>query len=244
MIVKTEQFEGPLDLLLELIEKNKLDITRLSLARVAEEFVERMESQKDMPIEQLADFLDIGARLLLLKSKAILPVLEFTEEEEAEILDLEERLRIHAIFKEKAKEFGLMTVEGQRFFGRDAYVGLSHMFVPDITKLVLTGEHLQLAIEKLLASLPDPEKLKEKILRKTIRLEEKIRRLKMFIEEKSRFLFSDVVVDRSDRGEVVVSFLAILELVRQQHMTVHQEEFFGDIYVSRHIDSVVANEEK
>lgn len=231
--ITLEQYEGPIEVLLELIEKNELDITRLSLARVADQFIEYMERSDELPLEQMADFLDIGARLLLLKSKALVPVLEFTEEEEEEILDLEERLKMHALFKGKAVLLGEKVKEGRRMFSREGFVGLEKMFLPDVKALQILSSDLGTSIRKLLESLPDLEKLKEKVLQKTIRLEEKIRRLKKLIAKRTQFTFFEIIQDRNDRGEIVVSFLAILELVRQKQMTVRQDDDFGDMYVER-----------
>ncbi len=234
--IKLEQFEGPMDLLLQLIEKNELDITRVSLARVADQFIEYMESNHNLPLEQMADFLDTAARLLLLKSKALLPVLQFTEEEEEEIVDLEERLRLYALFKEKAMLLGGMAEEQRYMFSREAFVGLDKMFLPDPSMLRVLSSDLESALKKLLDTIPDPEKLKEKILRRTIRLEEKIKRLKELILQRTKFTFFEIIRDRRDHGEIVVSFLAILELVRQKHMTVRQEDNFGDMYVEKIVE--------
>lgn len=231
--VKTDQFEGPLDVLLALIEKNELDITRLSLARVADQFVAHMETNTAIPLETLADFLDVAARLLLLKSKALLPVLQFTEEEEEEIADLEERLRVYALFKEKVPLLKEMTRGGWKFFSRESWLGLESLFTPNIESLKLTKEELGEAFLKLLEAIPDPKKLKEKILRTTMRLEEKIRHLKQFLSRKGSFAFFEVVRNRRDRGEVVVSFLAMLELVRSRHLSARQDDLFGDIYAQR-----------
>lgn len=236
--VKTEQFEGPLDVLLALIEKNELDITRLSLARVADQFVGYMEAHADIPLEHLADFLDVATRLLLLKSKALLPVLQFTEEEEEEIADLEERLRVHALFKEKTPFLSAMAQGGWKFFSREAWLGLESLFVPNVELLKVTPQDLKNALQKLISAIPDPEELKEKILRKTIRLEEKIRHLKEFLSRKGSFAFFEVVQNRRDRGEVVVSFLAVLELVRARHLSIRQDDLFGDMYAER-----ITNEE-
>lgn len=231
--IKLEQFEGPMDLLLQLIEKNELDITRVSLAKVADQFIVFMQENQEISLEQMADFLDVAARLLLLKSKALLPILQFTEEEEEEIMDLEERLKMHAFFKERAMFLGEKVKEGRRMFSREAFVGFEKMFLPRVEELHIFPEDLENAIKKLLDALPDLEKLKEKVLRKTVRLEEKIRRLQALISKRAKFTFFEVIRDRNNYVEVIVSFLAILELVRQKQMTVRQEDYFGDIYVER-----------
>jgi len=84
--VKLENFEGPLNLLLELIEKRELDITQLSLAKVADDYLEFIEREGEIDLANLSEFLLIASQLILLKSKALLPVFELTKEEEEEFL--------------------------------------------------------------------------------------------------------------------------------------------------------------
>lgn len=99
-----EQFEGPLDLLLGLIEKEKLDITQVSLAEIADQFLAYIDNNENINLEQLSAFLSVATRLILIKSRALLPILTFTEEEEESIQDLEEHLRLYQIFREQAKK--------------------------------------------------------------------------------------------------------------------------------------------
>ncbi len=104
--VKLEQFEGPLDLLLELIEKEKLDITNLSLTKVADEYLSYIEDRENITLDSLASFLSVASRLILIKSRALLPLLKFSEEEEEEIKDLEYQLAEYKKFKDLSKKIG------------------------------------------------------------------------------------------------------------------------------------------
>src|SRR5262245_24863161 len=100
--VRLEQYSGPLDKLLELIEEKKLEPTQVSLAAVTADFisyVEKLEQEKDVDPGVLADFVVVAARLLVIKSKVLLPGLELTEEEKVDIADLENRLKIYQEFK-------------------------------------------------------------------------------------------------------------------------------------------------
>src|SRR5664280_991792 len=97
--IKTEQFEGPMDLLLQMTEEQKLDITRVSLAKTAYQYLQYIANTQNITLEHLADFLSVASRLILIKSKALLPMLEFTEEEEEEIKDLEYQLAQYKKFK-------------------------------------------------------------------------------------------------------------------------------------------------
>lgn len=234
-LIKTEHFEGPLDLLLQLIEKNELDITRLSLAAVADQYVEYVESSENISIEHMADFLGVAARLLLLKSRALLPTLDIEEEGEEDVEDLEEQLKLYKRFKEVSMEMGKALDGGNKMFGRAGFIGVDRSFVFDISHLKVTAVDLRSVFAKVLAAIPDPEKLKEKIIRRTISLEEKVGQLKAFIAAKTKFLFSEVAGAREDRVNTVVSFLAILELVKKREVEARQEGSFEEIEIHRRI---------
>ena len=100
--VKTEVFEGPLELLIELVEKRKLLINDISLAAVTDEYMQRVSAMQERSLPGTAQFVALAATLLLIKSKSLLPVLELTEEEEASIDDLQERLRQYQIVRDAA----------------------------------------------------------------------------------------------------------------------------------------------
>src|SRR5690606_17229094 len=99
-VIKVKEFEGPLDLLLQLIEKNKLHISEVSLGKVADEYLGYLEKSEMIAKKDLADFLIIGSTLMLIKSISLLPTLERTEEETASIEELERRLKMYQRFKE------------------------------------------------------------------------------------------------------------------------------------------------
>jgi chromatin segregation and condensation protein Rec8/ScpA/Scc1 (kleisin family) len=109
--VKTPVFEGPLDLLLDLIEKRKLFVSDVSLSQVTDDFIAYIESHEEFPISESAEFIVVASTLMLLKSRSLLPSLELTEEEEGSIEDLERRLKIYARVKE-------LSVEIRKIFGK------------------------------------------------------------------------------------------------------------------------------
>ena len=97
--ITVEDFEGPLDLLLRLIELEKLDVTKVSLAKVADDFLKHLEKIDNISTEKLSEFLDIASKIILIKSKILLPQLELTEEEQEDIDELEKRLKEYQVFK-------------------------------------------------------------------------------------------------------------------------------------------------
>jgi segregation and condensation protein A len=103
LTVKTQVYEGPLDLLLELIEKRKLLINDISLAAVAEEYIGKIKSLAELPVAETAEFVALASTLLLIKSRSLLPTLELSGEEERDIKELQYRLEVYKIIKESAR---------------------------------------------------------------------------------------------------------------------------------------------
>jgi len=226
--IKIEQFEGPLDLLLQLTEQEKLDITRVSLAKIADQYLEYITGAQDITLEHLADFLAIAARLILIKSKALLPMLEFTEEEEAEIKDLEYQLAEYKKFKEAAKNLAILFNCPKVSFSREGFLGQRVVFFPP--KNIVVSD-LAKTFSRILGEIPILEKLEEEMVKEVLTLEERIIHLQDTLREKVQTSFSDLVFNAKDKVEIVVSFLAMLELVKQKLIHVEQGELFSEIHM-------------
>ena len=224
--IKTEQFEGPLDLLLQMTEDQKLDITRVSLAKIADQYLEYIANTQNITLEHLADFLSVASRLILIKSKALLPMLEFTEEEEEEIKDLEYQLAQYKKFKEAAKNLADLYDTPAMSFSREGFSGLGIVFYPPKN---IVAEDLMKAFSKILGEIPILEKLEEEMVREVLTLEEKIVHLQNTLKEKIETSFSELVANAEDKIEIVVSFLAMLEMVKQKLINVEQGELFSEI---------------
>ncbi len=136
---RLEKFEGPLDLLLSLIEKEKLDITQVSLAQVADQYLAYIRDEESLSLENLSAFLTIAARLILIKSRALLPVLDFSDEEEEAMEDLEYQLKAYRLFREASQALGTMFLQSRGAWAREGYLGTQVVFYPpkDITALAL-----------------------------------------------------------------------------------------------------------
>jgi segregation and condensation protein A len=226
--IKLEQFEGPLDLLLSLTEQEKLDITRVSLAKIADQYLEYIAKAQDITLGHLADFLSVAARLILIKSKALLPLLEFTEEEEEEIKDLEHQLAQYKKFKEAAKNMALLYDSPKASFSREGFSGLGVVFYPPEN---IVAEDLARVFAKILGEIPVVEKLEEEMVKEVLTLEERIVHLQDALREKMQTSFSELVANAKDKVEIVVSFLAMLELVKQRLIHVEQGELFSEIHL-------------
>ncbi|OGZ93616.1 MAG: hypothetical protein A3H69_03825 [Candidatus Sungbacteria bacterium RIFCSPLOWO2_02_FULL_47_9] len=228
--VKQEQFEGPLDILLEFIEKEKLSINQISLASVADEYVRFVKTLTAIDREELAEFLVVAAQLVLIKSRSLLPNTALSEEEEVSIEELERRLAEHKRLKELSQSLQGLAGANRHMYTREFYSGFESVFYPP--KKVTAGL-LKKVFNEILQAIPKIEKLAEEKIKKIITLEEKIGDLKRILENKVERIFSDIVSKSSDKIEIIVSFLAILELARQQIVSLDQETLFGDIKIKK-----------
>lgn len=226
--VKADVFEGPLELLLDLIESRKLFINDISLARVTDDFIEHLKKFDDMPMGESAHFILVASTLLLIKSKSLLPELTLTEEEHGNIQDLETRLKIYKRIKEAGSHIS-------RLFGVEVIFPQSHrqpitpVFTPDL------GFSLEQALQSLrdmLERLPKNEKLPKVVVEKVVSLEEMIDNLTTRITRQLKMSFKQFTAEhRGEKVHVIVSFLAMLELVKQGVVHVSQESHFKDIHM-------------
>ncbi len=227
--VKTEAFEGPLDLLLELVEKRKLLINDISLASVTDEYMAQVSRMQELSLPNTAQFVQLAATLLLIKSKSLLPVLELTQEEEATMDDLELRLKRYALYRDAS----LMLSER---FGTQ--VSHNRQYAPAKVALFVTDQYttidaLRNAISDVLLNLPKKE-IKPKVqVRKVVSLEAMIHKLHTRIENAVRLSFKELIEDSIERPTVIVGFLAILESVKQGSILVAQANRFEDIEITR-----------
>lgn len=226
--VKTEQFEGPLELLIELVEKRKLLINDISLSAVTDEYMSRVSEMQERSLPNTAQFINLAATLLLIKSKSLLPVLDLTDEEEANIEDLGERLKRYQLYRNAAAD--IAELFGGSYQYEAQYTPKTQpVFTPDSLCEI---ETLNSALADVLKNLPVVN-IKPKVqVRPTISIEEMIDRLKDRIQRQVSTKFSDIRRQETEHKNVIVGFLAILELVKQGDVLVTQIHRFHDIEVS------------
>lgn len=220
-------------MLLRLIEKEELDITEISLATIADEFVAYIRQAETIDPEEMADFLVVAAKLLLIKSKALLPYIY--PQEEAEIEELQQELKIYKEFLEASKAveklLGKKKFMFPREFNRNAIKALEISKFSPPEKLQMGG--LKTVFEALIGRLRPMEKLKEKRLEKKISIEDKISGIRELLAKRINLNFRHLMESAQDKTEVIVSFLAALELMRQRELLLEQDDLFGDIRLSR-----------
>ena len=227
--VKLEKFEGPLELLLELIEKEKLSITELNLAHVADQYLEYIKDNQNIHLENLADFLSVAAKLILIKSRALLPILKFSDEEEEEIEDLAYQLAEYKKFKEISTKISKLAVAGRVCFSKAPYQGIRAVFYPPED---INAFDLKKYFQKVLSEIPTVEILQEELVGEIVTMEERISDLEIALRNKMETCFSELVAEAKDKIDVIVSFLAMLEMVKQRIIKVEQKELFHEIKLS------------
>ena len=225
LAVKTKSFEGPLDLLLNLIEKEKLDICQISLAKITNDYLGEIQ-KIDASNENLVDFLIVASKLLYLKSRAILPVLSSEEEEEIE--DLETQLKEYKKFKELSGQFAEILDLNQRSFEPGVRNSDINLFLPP---LGVDLNYLMNVVQKAINRMPKLEKATEKKVEVKVTLEEKLDHLQGLIKKSKKFSFISVIKGAKTKGEVIVTFLALLEMIKRKMVSVEQNKNFADITV-------------
>lgn len=228
--VKLDKFSGPLEKLLEMIEERELEVTMVSLAQITGDFLEYLktldETSKHPSV--LADFVVVASRLLLIKSKAILPSLELTEEEETDIKDLEQRLRVYKEFK-IASELMEKTWENKRsVYGRELFTNLPVVFYPSSNLSIASmQEKLNELLHELAALIPDKQTVKKVVMT----LEQKVKELMVRLKEQAQHSFKNLSQDKP-KIEIIMIFLAVLHLLRERLISAEQPEQFSDISIT------------
>lgn len=225
--IKIDHFEGPLDLLLQLVESAEMDITKVSLLAVTEPFVKHVEANRGkIPPEELADFLIVAAKLVYLKSKALLPDLNDPSLEEGP--DLETQLRMYKAFVDAAKQIGERWLQGKEMYSRVSrpIKQTEPVFAPPAG---VEGGTLKELFERVIKRLEPVFALPKAAIERVVTIEEKISSLKERVGRMLRVSFHKFLAESQDKAEMVVGFLALLELIKQKTVTVEQEGLFHDI---------------
>ncbi len=242
--VRTEQWSGPLEKLLELMEAEALAVSEVSLAKVTDGFLKYLEAFRRggggdaekfrVDLRILADFIAVASKLIFLKSKYLLPGLELTEDEEADIKELEERLKRYQELKPALRHIQKLWRENHRSYSRPYFLGKGlatgqSVFYPgaNLDLQGLTGA-LGRIFETIKTYAFETETVKEKI----VTLEEKIAEVVKRMEHEGDLQFKRLS-GAKPRAELIVLFLAILHLAREQLIFLEQMENFSDIMVKK-----------
>ncbi len=226
--IRTDSFEGPFELIIELIDRRKLSVNELSLTQITDDYIAFVRGHEAFPMEDAAQFIGVAATLLLIKSKSLIPELELSSEEEEDVDDLKRRLMQYEKVREAMKELS-------RVFGKAVLVSSGErapepMFVPSRD---LTVDKLSEALRGALQALEKAEeKMPEVRVRPLVTIEEMMDTLLKRVQTAMTLSFSDFSKGSAEKVEVIVSFLALLELVKQGAVDALQHDPFEDIRIT------------
>ena len=224
-----ELFEGPMDLLLHLIEKQELDITKVSLAIVTDQYLEYLRQSEHLNPDNMADFLVVAAKLLLIKSRALLPSAPPTALEEEE--DVGDELARQLLEYKKLKELAdqLKDRDAQ---GLHAYLRVST--TPELEReLDMTGVTLDdlLAAAREALSLVPGKPIGNVVRPFAITVADRVHHIEALLARRGRFSFQRMLRKATSRSEIIVTFLALLELIKRRRARAEQDKLFGEIIV-------------
>ncbi len=252
--VNLAKFNGPLDLLFSLIEEKKMAINEISLAQATDQFLGYFKKLQEDALNKpesisstdyqriLADFLVIASRLILIKSRSLLPNLVLSKEEEGDIKELEERLKIYQQIKIWGRELGKWAKNRPSYFSRESYLNLSTVYGEQSRTIFyppknIYPDNLAEIYKEFLKTLPQIEKLEKQSLQRVITLDQKIQELKTRINTAIEASFADISNGVKTKIDIILSFLAILMLFRSRILELSQDKLFGDIKIKQCVNS-------
>jgi len=239
--VKLNDFEGPLDLLLFFIKRDELDIYDIPIARITREFLEYLHFMQELDLEVAGEFLVMAAELMQIKVKMLLPPEPGVEEEVDPRANLVQRLVEYKRFKEMAQEMKRREEERMKIFDRGYRAADEHVveeettedIVRDVTFFDLIAS-FKFAMERM------PKKLIHEVTRLNVTIDEQIIYIEDFFSRRSEATFYDLIKDMREKIRIVVTFIALLEVIRAKKVIVRQLEPFGDLSIIRNVNEVIS----
>lgn len=223
--LKLQQFEGPFDLLLSLIDQRELEITTVSLSEVTEQYLTYFDTLEEDRADVMADFLVVASKLLLLKARSLLP--QFLPDED-DGPGLEEQLKMYKIYVEASNHIHTYWESDMRSFFREEPTKKVEEFVPPINA---TGDKLHASMVQLIDRLKPHKPLPKVHIDKTVSLKQKVQQMRELLKRSKRLSFDKMLSSPESRSEIIVGFLAILELVKQSSVQLTQDTVYGEIMV-------------
>jgi segregation and condensation protein A len=241
--VQTEKFTGPIGVLYEMIEARKLSVSDFSLVSITEDFINYVKAigAEQFSTEEVSQFISVASVLILLKSRSLLPELELTEDENRDILILENQLKAFELLKQQSKLVQKKWQKNNEIFlsANVAYRETGKIFVPDPSMQI---SHFHSYIQNRLTEIdPKEEEKKEVKVHKSLKIEDALSHVRQVIKRLKNLNFKslgdsgDERLREKNKRNVVILFLAVLELVKIGEIDAKQDDSFGDILV---VDSV------
>lgn len=230
--LKLSNFDGPLDLLLELVKQNKIEIKDIFISQVTEQFLQYIEQISDLDVNLAADYMAMAATLLEIKAKQCIPVLAVaTDDDDSPEKVLIRQLEEYKVFKEAASDLKEQENVNRFYREPDKSVGKSVTVIKDS----LSVEGFMQAFQKFLLKmqLKNQADASRTMTRETFSVAQKVRLLREILKEENSFYFSRLFDENTGRNEYITTFLALLELLKQQIVDVKQASLFDDILVEK-----------
>lgn len=228
---KLENFSGPLDLLLTLIKKSKLDIEDIQISELTEQYLEIMKDITTVDLEVASEFIEYAALLIEIKSKKLLPKIVENDEEELDpeyILKL--RLREYQYFKEVNEKLGKLESNDKFYKQPEKEANKFRIVIKDmeLDKLLDAFVGIMHKVNKI-----EKNKESKEIVKETFTVEQKISTIKDTLISRSHIKFSELFLEISSKEEVITTFMALLELIKMQVIKVSQDDLFSDIQIEK-----------
>jgi len=226
-----ENFSGPLDLLLALIRKNKLEIEDVEISKLTEQYLEVMKDITTVDMEVASEFIEYAAILIEIKSKKLLPKINDNQEEELdEEYLLKLRLKEYEMFKEVNEKLKSMESNDKFYKQPEKEANKFRVVIKDMQLDMLLD-----AFVGIMHKVNKVEKAKEskEIAKETYTVEQKIATIKDTLISRDRLKFCELFLESASKEEVITTFMALLELIKMQAIRVSQDDLFSDIQIEK-----------
>lgn len=224
--VQSATFSGPLDLLLQLIEREELDISQVSLANVTDQYIASLQAMEELPVDELADFLVVAAKLLLIKSRLLVPGADAMDDAGTE---LERQLKMYQAFVEAAKNVAKLFNNHHVLYPREGYAAMEPIFNPPAH---LNVDGLREMFGGVLKELEPITRLPQTVIVRTINIRQKIEQITQRLLTEQSTSFHALLKQATNKTEVIITFLAMLEMVKLRTAAVVQESLYTDVSIT------------
>ena len=244
--VQLKVYEGPMDLLYDLVTKHKIDIKDIAISEITKQYLDYLDAMEVMDMEITSDFITMASKLVEIKSRYLLYLQRDDSEEEDPRIELVERLKEYKKYKQISKELKEKAdEEHERFFRKKEEVIIEdELSLEDVSiaKMMELLPKLLKNIDKK-EEAPKNDILDKLVNRKIVSVEEKIVSLRNVLSTKDKVSFLETV-DQNDRGDIIASFLCVLELIKEKEIIVTQDDFFEDIIIVKRTDDILEHSEE
>lgn len=244
--VQLKVYEGPMDLLYDLVTKHKIDIKDIAISEITKQYLDYLDAMEAMDMEITSDFITMASKLVEIKSRYLLYLQREDSEEDDPRIELVERLKEYKKYKQVSKELKEKAdEEHERFFRKKEEVIIEDELSLEDVSIAKMMELLP----KLLKNIDKKEEetkndaLERLVNRKIISVEEKIVSLRRTLATKDKISFLETV-DQSDRSDIIASFLCVLEMIKEKEIIVTQDDFFEDIVIVKRTDKMLEYSEE